>query len=57
MRFAEPGNEMTGVSGGTRLDLSIVHVKSQLGHSSIQLMVDTYSQSCTGADVSYVESG
>jgi integrase len=34
---------------------SIVYVKNQMGHSSIQLTVDTYGHLIPGADVSYVD--
>ena len=34
---------------------SIVHVKDQMGHNSIQLTMDTYVHLIPGADVSYVD--
>jgi integrase len=34
---------------------SIVYVKEQMGHSSIQVTVDTYGHLVPGADVSYVD--
>lgn len=37
------------------LGASIVYVKEQMGHSSIQVTVDTYGHLVPGADVSYVD--
>lgn len=34
---------------------SLVYVKDQMGHSSIQVTVDTYGHLVPGADVSYVD--
>jgi integrase len=34
---------------------SIVYVKEQMGHSSIQVTVDTYGHLVPGADVSYID--
>lgn len=34
---------------------SIVYVKEQMGHSSIQVTVDTYGHLVPGADVTYVD--
>jgi integrase len=34
---------------------SIVYVKEQMGHSSIQVTVDTYAHLIPGADVSFVD--
>ena len=38
-----------------RSGASIVYVKDQMGHSSIQVTVDTYGHLIPGADVSYVD--